>query len=103
MSVRAGCRIARVRHKESGLTLHRVMPEQDVAMINVMRGVRDTLSAHVDAGADIAGFAFVVWASDNTSTADLRCGARSKIPSIATPDVIRNRLLAFKIEEWSSP
>lgn len=96
-----GCRISRVRHKESGFTLHRVCPEQDVARINLMREIHGTLDGYQDDGtADIAGFAFVVWGSDNTSSAVVRCGARSRVPAIAAPDFIRNRLLASKIEDW---
>lgn len=71
-----------------------------MAQVNVLRGVRETLSSHLAGDCDIAGYAFVVWGSDNASTADLQCGIRSKIASIAVPDFIRNRLLAKKREDW---
>ena len=64
---------------------------------HVERMVRKVLDAQ---GADIAGFAFVVWAKDGASTADAQ-NKTSSIPNILIPDFVRNRLLAERIEAWA--
>jgi hypothetical protein len=81
--------------------VHYLRPEQDFARAHVLGEVKDIVNAHGDAGCNIAGFAFVIWASDNASTATVRCGPLSTIPSVAMPEFIKQRLLAAKIEEWS--
>lgn len=99
-SVWTGCRIRSVRKKgqEFGPKLM-IFPNQgEIMRRRVLDQVKEVLSGHGD---DIAGMAFVVWASDNGSTASLRGGPSSSVPIIAMPEFIKQRLIAEKIDDWS--
>jgi hypothetical protein len=65
----------------------------------VTRRLKLSVQNHVNHGCDIAGFAFVIWSSEGaTSSVVIN---NSRIPGIVIPDLVRNKLLAEKIEEWT--
>lgn len=93
----ARVRIGRVTLKRGGrIELLREPANADRGAIEAH--LRETIDAH---GQDFAGYAVVFWSSDGGSTADLRLGSNSKIPSILVPDFVRNRLLALQVERWT--
>ena len=47
----------------------------------------------------VAGYAFVVWDEEGGSSAS--AVGTCTIPGILVPDFVRNRLLAYKIEDWT--
>lgn len=68
----------------------------------VEKDVRGVLDSHMrSADARIAGFAFVVWDVDGTSTCIASVNDGSTIPAILVPDFVRNRLLPDRIERWT--
>lgn len=92
----AHVRIGRVRLKSGGEV--RLLPlVRHEGRDAIMRSVRACLDEQVDP----AGFAFVVWDADLSSSASHWSGPGSGIPSILIPDFIRNRLLALQIERWT--
>lgn len=93
-SDRSGLRLRSVRFKD-GRTFTVLRPEQNYDRRIVESGVREVLDQH---SVDFAGYAFMVWGMDGSSTCDLQ--TKSNIPSILVPDFVRNRLLGMKIEEW---
>ena len=95
-----GCRIRSVRHKESGFVLHRLEQPVEKARRAIMRETADMIDGFHSEGPAVVGFALVIWDADGGSSATVRAGAGSTIPSIAMPDFVRNRLLAAKINEW---
>lgn len=54
--------------------------------------IRSVLSAHEDAGAKIAGFAFVVWGNDASSTCDWLNLDASPLRMLGIPDYVRDAL-----------
>jgi len=71
----------------------------------IEQDIRDVLDAHSGAGFgsnDFAGYAIVVWSRDGSSTCSARCNEHSQIPTALVPDFVRNRLLADRIERWTS-
>jgi hypothetical protein len=97
-----GCRIRSVRDKASGFVLHRLPNRSDEARISFLRDMRGLIDEVQRDGRAMVGYAVVLWDADLGSSASLRCGQGSTIPSIAMPDFVRNRLLAMKINEWGS-
>ena len=93
--VAARVRIRNVRPK-GNVRLLRAKKDRDREEIE--RAVRRVLEAQND----LAGFAIVVWGADFSSTCDMASGPRSNIPSIVIPDLVRARLLAYRIETWTA-
>lgn len=91
--------IRRVRFKSGG-EVRLIAPIKDEGRARAERGVRAVLDGHEQFGG-IAGFAFVAWAADGATTGDLWAGSDSSIPAILIPDLVRNQLLAMKIEEYT--
>jgi len=89
-----GCRIRSVRPKAGGATLVLLPDHATNDRIATLRRVRAVLDEHLR-HADIAGIGFLVWGTDFSSS------DHARIPSIAMPEFIKNRLLAAKIEEWT--
>ncbi len=96
-----GCRIRSVRFKATGLVLHRLQDRTDEARVSFLRDMRWLVDAAQQDGRPIVGYAVVMWDADGGSSASLRAGRGSTIPSIAMPEFVKNRLLAEKIIEWS--
>ena len=93
----AGCRISRVRPKNSQLAEVVVLkPEDSKRRQRFLDDCRKVMNAHPQ---DIDGYAVVVWARDNASTCFAIGG--SSMPSILVPDFVRARLLAYKICRWA--
>ena len=92
----AGCRIGRVRYKAGGAQLVLLQAPEERSRQRCLQMVRET----VDAAEDVGGWAFVVWGPDGASVAAVGV-PRSNIPSILVPDFVRNRLLAYRREDWT--
>lgn len=92
-------RLRSVRYKDGRGDL-RVIHTRTVAddRADVEYFVRRVLDVHAQR---IAGYAIVVWAPDQSSTADLGGLPGNTVPTIMIPDFVRNRLLAEKIEMWT--
>jgi hypothetical protein len=93
-------RLRRIRYKD-GRTLDVLRPpvtDGPRKSLAVKSRVAEVLAAQ---GNDIAGFAFVVWASSGASCAKMYCGHGS-FPSSYAPDFVRNRLLAEDIINWTT-
>lgn len=102
-AIHPGCRIRSVRDKKSGFVLHRLQPQTDAARVSFLQDMRWLIAVAQHDGRPIVGYAVVLWDADLGSTASLRAGQGSTIPSIAMPEFVKNRLLAEKITEWSHP
>jgi hypothetical protein len=96
-----GCRIRSVRDKTSGFVLHRLHNTVERARTSFLCDMRSLIDAAHHDGRPIVGYAVVLWDSDLGSTASLRAGQGSTIPSIAMPEFVKQRLLAAKIAEWA--
>ncbi len=59
--------------------------------------VRQVLNEHDDR---IAGFGFVVWTPDSTSTAMLKSWTDSPVAKLSAPDFVRERLMYEVHEKW---
>ena len=64
----------------------------------VRQATERVLKAHTEG---IAGYAIVVWGSDGEMTSSLGCGPRNRVPPILVPELVRNKLLAHKITDWT--
>lgn len=98
-----GCRIGRVRMKDSGFEIVRLHDGPERTRRAILRETREMLDDMTEDGQPVVGFAMVMWNSNGASSAVCRAYPGSCIPSIAVPDFVRNRLLASKIEEWVKP
>jgi hypothetical protein len=98
--VTQGCRIRSVRYKGSGFVLHRLEQPIEKARRALMQETAQMVDEFHRDGRVMVGYALVIWDASTASSATIRCGAGSTIPSIAMPDFVRNRVLAAKIEEW---
>ncbi len=67
----------------------------------IERRIRSAIDGLMSSGTLPVGFAFVIWAEDGLSAADMGGNDKNRIPGILIPDFARNRLLAEKIEEWT--
>jgi hypothetical protein len=92
----AHARIRSIRLKNGGAEI-RVIRRPDVRSL-----AKKSALACIDAlQGDVAGMAIVVWAADGGSTAAMRVGTASTIPSILVGDFVRNRLLAEVVSDWT--
>lgn len=99
MTAHPGCRIKSIRPKNGSAKVI-IFPDSSVKdRIGCLRRVRDILD---NLSAPMAGAAFVVWDANLQSGGFIAASARSRIPSIAMPEFIKNRLIAAKIEEWGN-
>jgi hypothetical protein len=90
-----------VHFKATGLVLHRLQARTDEARVAFLQEMRSLVDDFQEGGLPIVGYAVVLWDADGGSSASLRAGRGSSIPSIAMPEFVKNRLLAEKIMEWS--
>lgn len=100
--VEAHCRIGKITFKNgTRLTVIDTKKEDRDIAFHVPKRLAEMCQQHLDAGSNIAGYALVIWGSDSSTTADMQTLKGNSIPLILAPDLVRNRLLALKIEEWS--
>lgn len=95
-------RLRRVRFKDGRAPLE-VIPQRSAQQerIEVEDQIRKVLDAHLTGGSNnIAGFAFVVWAHDTASSADLRC-YESGVPRVMVPEFVKERLRHEITERWT--
>lgn len=93
-------RLRSVRLKDGGAEVH-VMRGGDPRAGFALERCRAVVSQHLRDGAEIAGFAVVVWGTFGESTCCMHCEDGRPFPSILAPDFVRNRLLADRIERWT--
>lgn len=99
MTAHPGCRIRSIRPKDGSAKIL-VMPDHATEdRIACLRRVREILDQQ---GRSLAGVAFVAWDSNMCSSAFIAAASHSRIPVMAMPEFIKNRLIAAKIEEWSN-
>jgi hypothetical protein len=94
----ARTRIVNVKPKFALIQLDKAQNSRTISY--VQEKLKQTIEAHSDNGGFVAGFAFVIWDKDGSSTANAG-NLHGNIPSILIPDFVRNRLLASVIEKWT--
>jgi hypothetical protein len=83
--------------KKAELKVLKTLPDRHVEdMCAAYRACADMATRY---GNNLAGFAVVVWGKDGTISSMLRSDGR--IPGILVPDLVRNKLLAERIEDWT--
>lgn len=92
----AHARIRSVRFKNGGAEI-RILRRPEVRAL----AKKSALSCIDALNGDVAGMAIVVWSADGGSTATMRVGTASPIPSILVSDFVRNRLLAEVVTDWT--
>jgi hypothetical protein len=98
-----GCRIGTVTLKASGFQIVRLHDGPERTRAAVLRETRNLIDGMAGDGRPVVGFALVAWDSVGGSDAVCMTYPGSNIPSIAIPDLARNRLLAAKLCEWGCP
>jgi hypothetical protein len=96
-------RLRSVRFKDGRAPLKVLHRKDGDDYESVLAWVRACLDAHRRGdkeSSNIAGFAFMVWATDGSSVCEAQNNS-GLIPTIMIPDFVRNRLLAKRIEEWT--
>lgn len=97
------CRIGAVTLKASGFRVVRLQDGPERTRRAILRETREMIELMNADGKPAVGFALVMWDSDGGSVGVARAYPGSSLPSIAIPDLARNRLLAAKVMEWSKP
>lgn len=93
-------RLRRIRFKD-GRTVEVLRPKSGNAELLRQSYAKNApaVAAPYFADGTISGYAIVVWGSDGKTSSVANTDGR--IPGILIPDLVRNKLIADKIEEWT--
>jgi len=95
----ARTRISRYRPKGSHLWVMCFPEAQQRRGADLWDRCRRLVNDHCLSSGDISGFALVIWHENGATTADV--ANWGNLPGILIPDLVRNRLLGDKIEQWT--